>query len=969
MKLVAKMARFVLDQEEIERRRGSFSYSEVQFLPNPEDFSSLIVGLENRHKTFVTESHFRGNDNKGFYVLVFSVVDMGEDEKPTDFRIQYFPKKDEREKTLKYDPTYNIYFDEPNLKKDKGRWTYSNKLKDAVFGSVSTGNFYLNVYREGLSTPINDSPYKISVLPSSLSLENFKEMVDDILAIRRELIMAQNTAKQSIQTTWHHALNEIEEALNNITKPMKEINAQPKVKLEESYVKKSLRNIKKFNGRTVMNLLLNKGANKYVTSHATESTDIYENQMILYTLTKLNKYVEESDVHFKNKLTSRKREIDKQITKLLKQYKKKDLDELEEFIRYFQYNKEGFCRDILKTVYEHSSVSKQNTVEITIYVDKKSFQIDKSMTFFHDKLVASYKTEFFDRDHRFWGLDYNRGHYYFVDNPNNRIAIKGRRAEIHLTSGDYRQHLLLHHFLSENTTLGLLEIHAVVEKNNSTDSDPLKERPTEGGRFNNTYDYPLKIVELKRINDMTSADFKGKLEELVSLFSYYGSLGLTSETLKQIDTLRKKKNNHQFVIHEDNQLQEQITRISNKIKYFRKLSFLKGVTQRKLSWRLTQVYINDRYYSRIWENLRSLDKRYEFTSDFNEEDIVVKKTDELYEYWILIHLLLHLKNTGWTFTSGYSIKEAIDILVKDKTSWSLEGCTFSLQHNGNHFRLSNDIAEQHSAPIHIEKIVMDVHYNRKISGLKPDYAFEVKLYAKHSKEDQETKVYSKWFYLDAKYRNYEEQNQLDSFYYDINDVAIGKYLNQYRRKGQPSSAAFLIHTDTNYKYDFFGGFHDDIADSSLHDVFDPYSNPFSDDPFAFYQPAPIHTHFHRNPRHMYGGFSCIPGETENLKTFVKMLLEYHFIEHMTPSICWDCGSTNTFIERREISPNNYKYYITCNDCSEFWVRNHCKESGHKLVKHIVNYHKEEHDEYPWYVKCPVCNNVHYDEEEADPFMF
>lgn len=52
----------------------------------------------------------------------------------------------------------------------------------------------------------------------------------------------------------------------------------------------------------------------------------------------------------------------------------------------------------------------------------------------------------------------------------------------------------------------------------------------------------------------------------------------------------------------------------------------------------------------------------------------------------------------------------------------------------------------------------------------------------------------------------------------------------------------------------------------------------------------------------------------------------------------------------------YKFFVTCPERGEFWVRNHCDRNAHKLIKHSRdNYHKEEYSSYPWYVKCPKCD--------------
>lgn len=201
---------------------------------------------------------------------------------------------------------------------------------------------------------------------------------------------------------------------------------------------------------------------------------------------------------------------------------------------------------------------------------------------------------------------------------------------------------------------------------------------------------------------------------------------------------------------------------------------------------------------------------------------------------------------------------------------------------------------------------------------------------------QQQRRITKWFYLDAKYRNYQEQSSHYGWFQDINTVAIDHYLNYFHAHDHPSHASFLIHPDVDDRYQFFGGYLNHTMAQNFHRV---------------------DQLFDRNPQQSFGSISCIPGQIRNLKAYVKMMIEYHFVEQKTPFICWECGSTDTDIQHRVIpGSQNIKFHISCHSCGEFWVRTHCDRNGHKLVKHLHdNYHKEEFEHYPWYVKCPVCD--------------
>ena len=71
--------------------------------------------------------------------------------------------------------------------------------------------------------------------------------------------------------------------------------------------------------------------------------------------------------------------------------------------------------------------------------------------------------------------------------------------------------------------------------------------------------------------------------------------------------------------------------------------------------------------------------------------------------------------------------------------------------------------------------------------------------------------------------------------------------------------------------------------------------------------------------------------------------------------CWECD-TPAKVEQHETKGGYPKYYMRCENCGAFWVKNHCGKCATQtlLVKHALNYHVEKN--WQWYVICPRCRN-------------
>lgn len=400
------------------------------------------------------------------------------------------------------------------------------------------------------------------------------------------------------------------------------------------------------------------------------------------------------------------------------------------------------------------------------------------------------------------------------------------------------------------------------------------------------------------------------------------------EIIEEIESLIDKVKALNKKYEQSKQNIENQSKLKNRINALLEVDFLKNAAERKENWKVTQIFNSDKNYRKIYKSLRGIDKKYELSDDYNQKGLLIRKTDELYEVWLLIQMCKILLNSGWKLSGNFPLKDYInewfkrnkDIWIRDKKQSTLEGIEIP-------FEFHVDSSNVHEY-VQFTKIEMKVIYNADIGGKTPDYLFEITLYPNNNE-----KPVKKSFYLDAKYRNYDEQDGL--WHDDINDVAIKKYINHFVEKGIQTDGAYIVHSSEEKEYTYFGGHARNYIAS--------IKKKMEDDR--------IIEDTNRNPDHRFGSFSCTPDHIQHLKTFFKMLLEYKFIEYGTPFVCFECGNASP-----KVVDKGSKYHITCSACGEFWVQNHCGKNGHLLVKHALeNYHTEIYPDYKWLVKCPKCD--------------
>ncbi|NLU07408.1 MAG: DUF2357 domain-containing protein [Clostridiales bacterium] len=415
-------------------------------------------------------------------------------------------------------------------------------------------------------------------------------------------------------------------------------------------------------------------------------------------------------------------------------------------------------------------------------------------------------------------------------------------------------------------------------------------------------------IEYKKEIDEAYSTYKwdkNKLEEYISESSKVPiNKELEQEKIGFLQVIKRKTQRLNLIKADIKSKEEKWQECSLKIEKLLNIDFIKKVSLKKVNFKSSQIFANDKNYSKVFKNLMKLKENNLIYDPLGENHVFVRDTQNIYEYWCLFKMINILVNIQrWKLKKSKSIVQELNRYLNKKGSSKIEGFTVELEHS-----LKTFLGYE---PRNIElEILFNKSLDTNIGKFRtPDFTF------KFSIENE-----SWYVYMDAKYRNYSEQGE-KQWLRDIEEVAIGKYINEFEGTDHPAKASFIIHSDDkSEKFIEYGG-------------------------------QPIEgIRYSEIPNHRYGSVPLLPNRSFDFFMLIRMIEEYHLKLYWT---CWNCGETEKItIEKKETVSGFPKYHCTCQNCGDFWVRTHCKNIGkHKLIKHLKNYHSIK-DDNPWYVHCP-----------------
>ena len=995
---------------------------ESQYRYDPKD---IILGIENDDKLFVTKTHFRVKGRYGFAILGFKILDDAgvEFQKSQEIYEISSPSIDDEfeERTLKFFNGY--FFDSPLIKVEKGKVKYCNELSPSSIGVLNPGHFYLIIRKKSDSSMIAGK-YRVEVLPSSISFNDFENMIGDLVSIRQELVMLQATEKDKnkgkekqntlieISETYEDALRNILSELDTLSYYLHKINKKPKGVLFSERVLLSRNKVKRFDGPIIADYYGQK--EKVRAFIKTENYNIYENRLFYYAIQKLYAFFQTHIADWKmNYLKSEKNLLERRIKAFLHSYGDLNLEDVEKLIykamtkpqnseeKQQQEKSKAHLFDILINNKHTNKNDSQDDIHVKIEIkisnqEEIKPQVEKWGNFYIDFKGKDLFVKYVPRKP---GNKFNRELVGYTVYEKDRIidtfscnCLEGSNGLTLSLLGNEFQNELLNLMMGKG--FATVVIDAVIETNNSTTPYYSKNK--------NIYS-----IALKRILGIEKQEGNISLysRTIKDLFVQYGNLILADAYLYEVRSYQQKRKD---LIVKINTEQNLFLQIKREFQTLLKLPFFSNVSERKENFRMTQIISNDHNYFRVYKELVNLNERFRYLDLLPKKEIIIKKLDRIYEYWILVTMVHILVKRQWKLKSD-SLITFIDDFLESNHTWDLDDDDkplppLILEHDINNWQnIRNGTAIETN-----RKVIMKIAYNNKLEYKYDKLSFKRKLSQKAISDGPNKRpdfkidislmegnscLITKHFYLDAKYRSYGDQgkNGMDLFIKeDIGGVAIDKYIEAFIDTDDlRADASFIVHTDKDPKYTYFGGFYDEEINGKLNQV-----NNDIDCKINW-----RNEYDKKSPKHRYGGFCCLPNNLNGLITYLKMILEYHFsncgktvsIERKTKygidkntydaklyEVCWECGNSNSvycaadfdlveeklknnkhlvLVNVKKTTGGNIKFYYKCNGCGNFWVRTMCEANKHPLIKHTENnYHVPEDDDI-WYVKCPKCDPI------------
>lgn len=856
----------------------------------PAEFKVMTNGEE----ILLSRAHFRFEGQE--YFAAFRVLDEQGQDCSDGFRMFYI--QNEARVPMHYDATRKLFYDMPKIKgvieKNTRFFKYANSLKDGALGSIFAGDSDLFVESIDATKCLS---FKLRVLPSSMSEESYRYMINDLINIKLDLLSSkERESKQYVGIKSIQKSNsDIDEKIIRLKEICCEINNNPYTNLKYGIGKLEVNRIKRFNTRTICSFLKNPVGGKLLVLQQNETLNIYEHRAI------------------KNRLMSIKNILPTYLFNKISNIKNQCLVNLNRLYNLmnnygFLPNQNGYnaTKDFFSKIEMESKA-------------KKSFFFEKMIALFKERKEKSpNKEEFGEEILKVGGnLRFKKHKLYFQNKVlcSEHICNHNPKIILRFCSTDLHKHVLFWKVMTleedKEISLYLRKCkHQIINRDMTTATD-----------FCTINDFEIN-------DDLFSQDSSLPENTLNEYFSKYGDIANIEYDGKQFFQLTERINRLKDVIHGscNEKKKKEIEQVLDEIL---SLNFLKFSSLEATDLHQTQIFDNDSRYRTLFEILKSLDDLLELDLYNNSEKILIKETHKLYEYWLLakmVHTLIIEQdwNTKEVFVNGNSI-----LPIDNSSIIKAIGKALSLETSRGSANNWISVVLNHACGMEI-----NIQFNTKLEGthLTPDYFIDV---------NDRTRWKTGSFILDAKYRDYYDMGQ-NAFYRDIKEVCVDKYLKRlnsdWKACGKKNSVAFIVSNGSREekesiisKWNYWGG----ITDKRIEE------NRCG------------------NPEHRYGSFVCCPGvESNSLKKFFEMIFEYHMLRW---DVCWNCGHVlKNGIEKIIKNPNSGRaniFHCTCTECNEFWVKSYCAGGdADLLVKHYDNYHTEVDDGYHWYVECPKCGH-------------
>ncbi|MDR7074721.1 nuclease domain-containing protein [Fictibacillus barbaricus] len=929
---------------------------------------SIVLGekikYDNTNNFWYTQNHYRAtvkldNETKTtrFFQIGFKLLDCNDNR----VTVQYKSIRSENNTILTYDNTNEVWYQKSKFENSKSvnKFIFSKRTDDFLRGLNHSGQLNVGVY-SGLDLLLSE---KILFFPSSIPVSQYNIMISDLFRIRESLIKNEKI-DISVNTQKTKTIDKLENIVKDIEAPLKYINRFPATNLsiKKAYVKEAL--ILRYDPQTEIQKIINPGKSKYKTQVNIDNSAIYENKIIKQQLEKIWGYskffsansnlVDADKIQSINEAKSIILKGSPRIRNYVNYYGGIDSIEISslEFITQkiesdfkFKNNeiieRQNWISTILKrNKFQRSKRENYSEVPIKLKLRVSSDFYEKNLKINKDSINVMIKSGKSQENNvppiLFVGYE-----YYYNKKWNEPILEKHSMfCELETNFLSNNELLLLLKALEEcgqkADVLGKeidinINGYVILNKNimHAHSTEDILGIPSNNP-WRNKYKFIFKEIVSIGLNEteyilLTPETQKiNELSRLLLSYDFYiqeieerkDQLELEKQTMRQITQLLLNN----IAIQEQG---ERYQNLANKIESYLRLEIFKGIQNIDYEpIRPTQLFLHDPNYKKVWKSLNDIEEEIgaSLIPDNKKRQLGVKKVDEIFEIWSLMKMINMLTGLmGWTILNKKILIDSIDTYLTSNRK--LKGFSIELE-------------------LDIWRIELTYEAKVNLEGnayREPDYRFIFK-----GKNNWGQFVDIGVVYLDAKYRNYKEQDKENfgenEWSKDIKDIAIERYGNLLH-KNKPhlkTIASFIIHPDIEL------GMRKETKGENY---------------FAFYNrnQFPKSIDNQRNEEiHKYGSIYFLPISTHSFKNWFRMIMEYklNLFEK-----CWTCGEHNNINKIIKYTGKGYpKYHYQCRECNEFWVKNHCRQHGHKLIKHVNNYHRQPSVQYEWYVVCPACGD-------------
>lgn len=913
-----------------------------------------------------TQNHYRGNKEEKksayneFYQIGFKLVDYSSE----NISVKFMSDTGSPHLLLAYNDEHDVWFQKTVFKKkpsDKPLeyYPFSPRTRDYQRGLNHAGEIEVGVFCNQ-DLVLSE---RILFLPSSISVYQYNVMITDLYRMREELVKSEKIDIE-VSLRKEKTIEKLEQLVKEIQGPINFINKYPaeELKVEKKFLRE--KSISRFHPDIEMQKILSPGKAKFKAMYKRKDYSITENIIVKQELEKLIEYstklfaqkdVVESDkrqIHHEGKAVVRK--SSKRIRETVNQKGIENLDsatinamlkvinkEIEQKNREVSERKPVLLDMISRNSRRrHFNLDNGIAIKLNLKVNAKFYQ--KGFKSLENPLSVSIGSGKIPDDNRpailFKGYQYYRGDGVW-DEPSE---VKSIFCDILNSSITNKEQLLLLKSLSDIVaTQEILEeetevtIKGFISRTMDISNTGKKEDII--GKSNRNPLYKDYVFNFKKIHSILIQGVEYKLntseaamaEELCELLLLHDEkVQKLYEKIEQLELEKQYVFKLRQLIKQKTSIDrnaERYIHLANKISELINLPVFKGIDT-KVNERLipTQLFLHDPYYKKIWKLIKNIDDIIgaSLIPGSNNKKIGIKKVNEIYEIWSLIKMVSILSNQmGWKISNKETLIRCLDSFLQLKKE--LRGFNISLEQSNFFLEISYE-----------PKVLFEGERYNKL----PDYRFIFKKKAMWGKQTLGV------VYLDAKYRNYKDRDDAGTgeqeWREDIIDIAINNYGSK-PHKDYPNIktiASFILHPDIEL------GMEKETKGENY---------------FAYYNrklfPGKLDQQ-NVEEVHKFGSIYLLPTSTHSFVNWFKMLMEYRMKNH---EVCWSCGNHHRVTRETKYTGRGYpKYHYKCQNknCEEYWIKNHCSQKGHKLVKHINNYHRQPSEEYEWYVVCPTCGD-------------